>query len=71
MTALNAITHTSDESYERYIERVRLNPLAAKVKMADLTHNMDLTRLPEPTEKDFQRIKKYESTYKKLLEPLS
>ena len=67
MAALDALTHRDNESYEEYIERIRLNQLAVKVKMADLVHNMDLTRLHDPTEKDFQRAKKYKLAYEKLL----
>ena len=67
MAALDALTHMENERYEEYVERIRLNPLAVKVKMADLVHNMDLTRLREPTGKDLQRVKKYELAYEKLL----
>ena len=67
MAALDALTHRDNDSYEEYIERIRMNPLAVKVKMADLVHNMDLTRLDNPTEKDFQRVKKYKLAYEKLL----
>ena len=43
------------------------NPVALVVKLADVTDNMDLGRIPNPTEKDFARLKEYEEV-KELLE---
>lgn len=57
--ALDAITHRKDESYEEYIERVKANELAKVVKIQDLRHNSDLTRLKVVTEKDLARVEKY------------
>jgi (p)ppGpp synthase/HD superfamily hydrolase len=57
--ALRLLTHTDGSPYEDYVERLAANPLARAVKKADLTDNMDLKRIPEPTEKDFARIQKY------------
>ena len=71
MAALRVLTHVDNESYGEYVEQVRLNPLAAKVKKADLTHNMDLSRLSEVTEGDLQRIEKYKSAYRRLLAPMA
>jgi hypothetical protein len=42
------------------------NPIAKKIKLADLWDNMDLRRLPEATEEDFARYRKYEEAYKLL-----
>lgn len=40
------------------------NPLARKVKMADLTHNMDIRRIKNPRQKDYDRIeRKYKPAY--------
>ena len=41
-----------------YIERVSGNSIAREVKLADLRHNMDLTRKQEITEKDIEHLKK-------------
>jgi (p)ppGpp synthase/HD superfamily hydrolase len=59
--ALEAMTHRPDESYAEYIERVAGNYLARKVKIADLTHNMDPRRIPayQIVDKDFKRWDKY------------
>ena len=59
LEALLCLTHREGESYMAYIGRVCENPLAARVKYADLQDNMDLRRIPEPTERDFARLEKY------------
>ena len=56
---VKAITKREGEAYETYLNRVKANPLAKAVKLADLMHNMDLSRIAQPTEKDFARIEKY------------
>ncbi|HHF0149657.1 TPA: HD domain-containing protein [Haemophilus influenzae] len=57
--AVSAITKVKDESYDKYLSRVKANPIARLVKIADLTHNMDLSRLLVVTEKDLARKEKY------------
>ena len=54
------------ELYENYILRVKSNAIALKVKIADITHNMDISRIANPTDKDFQRIEKYEKVLTQL-----
>lgn len=54
-----ALTKRSGEPYEAYKKRVMANKDAVRVKIADLIHNMDLTRLPTVTEADLERTKKY------------
>lgn len=66
LEALDALTHRKGESYFDYIERVRQNPDAVQVKIADLEDNMDLSRLPVVTEKDLQRNKKYQKALQML-----
>ena len=53
------LTHRKDESYFEYISRVSTSKLAKKVKVADLLHNLDITRIKEPTKQDYQRLEKY------------
>ena len=67
--AVDAMTHRADESYEQYIVRLGSNPIARIVKLADLSHNMDMSRLPEITPKDLERQEKYRRA-KKYLEEL-
>lgn len=58
--ALALMTHEEGVPYMDYVRKIKENPLATKVKLADLAHNMDLTRLDhEPTEEDLQRREKY------------
>ncbi len=64
--AIAAITKLEAESYEEYLDRVMSDPLALEVKIADVTHNLDLSRIAHPTEADFKRIAKYEVVLKRL-----
>ena len=69
MDALRCVTTLSeDEDYDHFIERVKTNPLAVKVKLNDLKDNMDITRLGEVTEKDLARLNKYIRAYRQLTE---
>lgn len=64
---LKLLTHSEDTPYMDYIEEISKNPTARKVKIADLKHNSDITRLEYVSEKDIQRVNKY----KKALEILA
>lgn len=57
--AVEVLTKQEGESYKNYLRRIKTNPIAIAVKLADLQDNMDLTRLPTITEKDIERQKKY------------
>lgn len=56
---LITLTHRKDESYFEYIQKVSKSKLAKKVKVADLLHNLDITRIKEPTKQDYERLEKY------------
>lgn len=60
------IRRGKDESYMNFIRRCGDDKIVRYVKIADLLHNMDLTRLEKVTDKDLQRIKKYHKAYKYL-----
>lgn len=45
ISALKLLTHNDDTPYMEYIYKIKTNPLARIVKLADLYHNSDLTRL--------------------------
>ena len=67
IAALKCVTKTSEnENYDDFIDRVKKNPLAAAVKVNDLTDNMDIRRLPYLSDKDVKRLKKYLKAYKRL-----
>ena len=66
--AIRCLTKMSEEeSYDTFIKRVRSNPLAIRVKINDLTDNMDIRRLSTISEKDVERLKKYHRAYKTLI----
>jgi hypothetical protein len=58
--AVDAITKRPGEPLNDYLIRVEANPLARAVKIADLTHNSDLSRIPNPTQKDYERVEQYQ-----------
>ena len=65
--ALRCVTKQSEnESYDKFIARIKHNPLAVAVKLNDLTDNMDIRRLPYLSDKDVKRLKKYLKAYKQL-----
>lgn len=65
--ALRCVTKLSEnEPYDKFITRVKENPLAVAVKLNDLTDNMDIRRLPYISDKDVKRLKKYLKAYKQL-----
>ncbi len=64
--AIVALTRQDGESYEAFVERAGSHPIARRVKLADLEDNMDLSRIPHPTEHDHARIRKYRAAYRKL-----
>lgn len=66
IAGVDAITKCDDEDYETYLERVAANPLAKAVKLADLTHNMDTSRLKVITGKTRERLEKYNFAFAKL-----
>lgn len=63
---LKILTHDKKIDYIEYIKKVKTNPIATKIKIADLKHNSDITRLENITPTDLKRIEKY----KKALEIL-
>ena len=61
MEALHLLTHDEKVPYLDYVHRIATNPVARKVKLADLAHNSDITRLDhQPTETDLKRLEKYQ-----------
>lgn len=61
LEAVLLLTRSPGMDYMDYVRRLADCPLAAAVKRADLQDNMDLTRLPQITEKDKKRCEKYRS----------
>lgn len=63
--ALRLLTHSDEIPYMEYVARIKENELAKAVKIADLTHNMDLSRFENPTKEDYERV---ENKYKPAME---
>ena len=67
VNALRSVTKQGGgEDYFDFIQRAKKNPLGRKVKIADIQHNMDVTRIKVISDKDATRLNKY----KKALEIL-
>ena len=67
VTAVQVLTKKKEQDYQTYLETVKKNPLARLVKLSDLKHNSDLSRLSSVTDKDLERFEKY----KKAIDYLS
>ncbi len=67
--AVDAISRRKDagESFSQYIQRVRKNPLATKVKIADLKDNSNLDRLPKVEAFDLKRLDRYNRALQYLI----
>ena len=66
--AIALMTHYADTEYMDYVARIKTNPIAKAVKLADLRHNSDTTRLDDVTENDLKRVEKYTAAIKFLTE---
>lgn len=64
--AVHALSKLENEDYDHYIQRVKKNDLAVRVKLNDLSDNMDLRRLEELTDEDVTRMRKYLNAYNQL-----
>ena len=68
LTAVQAVTKMPGESYMDFVARAKQNPIARAVKLADLEHNMDLSRIPNPMGEDLARVEKYRKAKAFLME---
>lgn len=66
LAAINLMTHKDGVPYMEYVEKIKANPIAKTVKLADLRHNSDLTRLDVVTPRDQERADKYSTAIKSL-----
>lgn len=57
--ALKLLTHDEETEYFDYIKKIKSNTLAKSVKIQDLMHNSDVSRLENVTQKDIARVNKY------------
>lgn len=68
LDALALMTHDSSVPYMDYVRKIKDNPIARTVKLADLRHNSDLTRLDEINETALKRVEKYKAAIQLLSE---
>lgn len=68
LEAVALLTHEEGVPYMDYVAKIKSNPIARAVKLADLAHNSDLTRLNEVREKDLRRVEKYKKAVELLNE---
>lgn len=64
--AVDCLTHREGESYEEFVGRVRANPVARQVKVADLEDNMNIRRIGQLGAKDLERLEKYHRAWRVL-----
>jgi hypothetical protein len=66
---LDRLTRRDGEPYEAYIGRIAGNPIARRVKLADVADNLANHRRLEPTAQNRARIERYERAQARLLAP--
>ncbi len=66
--ALSLLTHDKSVGYSDYVSLIKANSVARAVKIADLKHNSDLSRLDSISEEDLIRAEKYRRSLNDLLE---
>ncbi len=66
VSAVDRLSRREDETYDEFIERIAPDPLARRVKIADLEDNIDLTRIKDPQQRDYDRLARYEKALARL-----
>ena len=68
LDALALMTHDKSVPYMDYVARIKGNDIARTVKLADLRHNSDLSRMDEINETALKRVEKYRAAIQLLTE---
>ena len=68
LNALKLLTHDDNVEYMDYVKEIKKNDIAKKVKLADLKHNSDLSRLDVIDDYVLERVNKYKKAIAYLLE---
>ena len=68
LDALKLLTHDKSVPYMDYVKKIAENPVARAVKLADLLHNSDLSRLDTVDEKALRRVEKYKQAMELLVQ---
>ena len=66
VAAIDHLSRREDESYEQFIQRIKPHPLAVRVRLGDLTDNMDIRRNAELDEKALERFQRYRNAWFEL-----
>lgn len=66
LDALALLTHQKGVPYLEYVARLKVNPIARAVKLADLRHNSDVSRLETVNEAAMKRLEKYSAAIRML-----
>lgn len=70
VTGVSLLTKIDGQRDEEYLDRIKLNIDAVKVKLADLRHNTDVRRLKGLSDKDLLRMRKYHNMHVLLTKAL-
>lgn len=65
--ALKLLTHEKDTDYFEYVRRIKGNPTAKKVKLADLAHNMDRSRIVDSSAVSDEKLDKWDKKYSEAM----
>lgn len=68
LSAIDCLTRREDETYEQFIERAAANPVARRVKLADLEDNMDIRRIRTLGPSAHDRLERYHAAWYRLTE---
>lgn len=59
LRSISLMTHDEGVPYMDYVARIKANPIARAVKLADLRHNSNISRLDKVDTRDLERVEKY------------
>ena len=66
LEVLGLLTHDPEVAYMDYVKIISSDPVARKIKLADLRHNSDLSRMETVTDFDLKRNEKYKKAIELL-----
>jgi GTP diphosphokinase / guanosine-3',5'-bis(diphosphate) 3'-diphosphatase len=66
--AVDALSRREGEDYMEFVKRASEDPIARRVKQADLEDNLDLTRIRKPTDRELDRMHRYQRALEILAE---
>jgi (p)ppGpp synthase/HD superfamily hydrolase len=64
--AVDLLTRREGEPYDAQVARAATDPIALRVKLADLEDNMAQSRIADPGERDRARLERYRRAYERL-----